>query len=339
MRLRALLLAFSFSLLPCVIQAQLQSVRGTVKDTAGTGLAGAEVIVGSRRATTSQQGTFVVDSLRPGQYAITVRLVGFSPIRSRVVVVDAEPTEVEYFMLPAAFLLPTMVVETSRTGLWGSVGDTGFRAIKGARVEVHGSGGGEVRTDSSGRFSFPELSGGQYMVRATFPGYSERRFMVDLPKGKGRELGILLSPSLDLPSAGIEVALANLAKRLSFGLRRERLDTRGLERFGSLPLCEVPQIVSELGRNRNSTLLLSLDGVTANRNADLSQLCSWRADEVEMIEFGRDICRDPTQTLAELVGTWCSGRARNVPRSAQGGGARIGTQAAGLPYVIIWERR
>lgn len=320
-------------------QQPLQSIQGVVRDTSGAPLVGAEVVLGQRRTETGPQGLFRIDSLRPGQYSLTVRLVGYTPVRSRVAVVAVEPTQVEYFLVRAPYLLPTMVVAANRTGLYGAVGDTAFQAIHGARVLVGGEHGGEVRTDSAGRFAFPLLDGGQYMVRVTFPGYTERRFMVQLKRGEGRELGVLLAPSPDAPSRADEVALVDLGKRLALGLERERLTTEQLGRYTSMPLCDVPRIRSELGRDPNVGFLLSLNGVSVDRMADLSRLCAWRADEVELVEFGTDVCRDITGTIPELAGAWCSGRSRNVPRSLAGTGQRVGTQAAGTRYVVIWEKK
>lgn len=324
---------------PGFAQQPLQSVRGFVRDSAGAGLAGAEVIIGARQATTSPQGAFRIDSLRPGQYTITVRLVGFTPVRSRIAVVAAEPTEVEYFLMQAPVRLPAMVVEGHRTGLYGAVGDTGYRAVVGARVQVSGVNGGEMRTDSTGRFAFPEASGGQYMVRVTFPGYAERRFMIELRRGEGRELGVLLAPFPGASSLADEVALADLGKRLATGLARERLTPAQLERYGSLPLCDLPRLKSELGSNKSVTILFSLNGVTADTSGDLARVCAWRADEVELVEFGVDICRDVTQSVPQLVGIWCHARSRNVPRTMGGSGRAISTQGFGRGYVIIWEKR
>ena len=142
--------------LPALLAAQqpLQSVTGIVRDTAGTPLGGAEVLLGPRTAATSPSGAFRIDSLRPGQYAITIRLVGYTPVRSRVVVGASEPTEMEYFMVTAPYLLAPIVVESRRTGVYGAVGDTSYKAAVGARVQVAGLNGGEALTDSMGRFPF-----------------------------------------------------------------------------------------------------------------------------------------------------------------------------------------
>lgn len=330
--------AWTLLLLPAILGAQqpLQSVTGVVRDTAGAPLGGADVLLGLRRTATSPSGAFRVDSLRPGQYAITIRLIGYNPVRSRVVVIATEPTEMEYFMLPAPYLLAPLVVESRRTGIYGAVGDTGFKAAVGARVQVAGLSGGEVLTDSMGRFSFPAANRGVYMVRVTYPGYSPRRFTVELKQGEGRELGVLLAPSSRSPHASEELALEDLGRRLATGLVRERLTANELARHESGGLCDVGQIRSVLGGGNSATTTLVLNGVAVYRDFDVSSLCSWRADEVELVEFGTSVFRDPTGTVAAIVNAGSAGRARDL------GGIRSGrhrAQGAAGSYVIIWEKR
>jgi Carboxypeptidase regulatory-like domain len=325
--------------LPVHAQQPSQSVTGVVRDTSGAPLAGAEIAVGPRSASSDPRGVFRVDSLRPGRYSVTVRLVGYSPVRSRLAVVASEPTVVEYVLFPAPYLLPAVIVDSRRTGLYGAVGDTGYRAIKGARVQVEGNRGGEVLTDSTGHFAFPEVGGGQYLVRVTFPGYTERRVMVELKRGEGRELALLLAPSPYGFSRADEIAVQALGRRLALGLERERLTSVQLERYSSMPLCDLPRIRAELPHDHNTTIALSINGTEADTTAIIDRVCAWRADEVALVEFGPDTCRDVTTTIAVLFGAWCSGRTRAVTRSMMGGGGRVSTQAGGKPYIVIWERK
>lgn len=333
---------------PVILAAQqpLQSVTGIVRDTAGAPLGGAEVVLGQRQTTTSPSGAFRIDSLRPGQYAITIRLVGYNPVRSRVVVTATEPTEMEYFMIGAPQLLTPIVVESRRTGIYGAVGDTSFKAAVGARVQVSGAMGGEARTDSMGRFAFPAADHGVYMVRVTYPGYSERRFTVELKRGEGRELGVMLTRAAHAPSALEEGALRDLGARLTAGIARERMTSKQLERHGSGGLCDISQIKSEVGRDIGDTTILILNGMTAYWEFDVGSLCSWRADEVELVEFGSDACKDATQTIVDVLNASrpgnvrpivCSGRGRRVTRSIAKGGPDM--HSSGWSYVILWEKR
>lgn len=320
-------------------QQPRQSVRGVVRDAAGAPLGGAGVFLGARETLTDPQGLFRFDSVPPGRYAVTIRLPGFAPLRSRIAVLETEPAELEYLLTPAPLLLPTVVVEGRRTGIYGAVGDTGFRAAVGARVQVSGSQGGEALTDSMGRFAFPHADRGPYMVRVTYRGYTERRVLVEIKPGEGRELAVMLVPASGSESPGDGGAIQDLGSRLARGFERERLAGKDLTRYGSGGLCDVPRLRSEVG----ATTTLILNGQTVIPDFDVSSLCSWRADEVELVEFGRDVCRDVTQTLVHLLmtnlRTWCSGRTRNVPRSIMAGRGRITSQNAGTSYVVIWEKR
>jgi hypothetical protein len=56
------------------------ALHGVVRDTAGRGLVGVTVTVDTvRRAVTSGDGTFAIDTLPPGEHLVTFRAVGFAP--------------------------------------------------------------------------------------------------------------------------------------------------------------------------------------------------------------------------------------------------------------------
>ena len=64
-------------------------------------------------------------------------------------------------------------------------------------------------------------------------------------------------------------------------------------------------------------------------------LCAWRADEVQLVEFGRNVCQERTHTLADLVGSWCGANRPGVSINPRGSDPR----SAPTSYVVIWERR
>jgi hypothetical protein len=336
--MRLLLAGLALCLLvPSAVAQQLVQVQGTVVDTAGRPLTQAEVLIGVRRGRTGLDGAFRVDSIRPGQYFITIRQVGYTPVRERILLGNTIPAPRRWVLAPAPALLPTIVVDERRTGIWGTVGDdAGFAAV-GATVQVVGVQGAQVQTDSGGRFTSPRATVGQYLVRVTFPGHQESRVLVELKRGEGKELAIRLQPALRLAATrGDEQALEDLGSRLSLGLRRERLGSEELDRLRSADLCDMAQLRSQI---RASTLTIIVNGVDVHREEPFTSLCAWRADEVAMVEFSPDVCRDATQTVALLLNVWCSGRTRNNPRSMMGGGARIATQRPGGAYVVIWEKK
>jgi hypothetical protein len=319
---------------------ELLSARGFVRDRAGAPIQGAELLFGNRMVTTNAQGAYLIDSLPPGQVFVAIRFPGYVPIRTSIRVEESRPNEFSFVMSQAPFELPPIVTEFRRKGIYGAVGDTLQHPLAGVRVQVAGVNGGVQFTDSLGGFAFPGADRGAYVVRITSPGYGERRFSVELNPGEGRQIVAVLAPSRESASRADDRAFESLGKRLAFGLRRERLMPSELDRYGSLGLCDVPSLLAHVGRFGATTTLI-LNGVTLYTAFPIASLCAWRADDVSLVEFGSDICADVTQTAGEAfpMPVWCSGRTRNVPRSAGGAGGRISTQRGGTSYIIIWEKR
>ena len=143
------------------------------------------------------------------------------------------------------------------------------------------------------------------------------------------------------------MAVHDLGRRLVANLADDRLNTRQLERYGSLGLCDVPGIVARL-KAPPGGLTIILNGTVILENMSEHALCSWQAAEVELVEFGQTVCRDATRTLVDMLNVWCtrfnehpdrSPGALRAAREARNDGGRIGTQRKGGPFVVIWERR
>jgi len=341
MRLRSLLLLV-VALAPGTLGAQqLQTLRGTVRDQSGVPLQGAELLLGSRVVTTNAQGAFRADSLRAGPLFVTVRFAGYIPIRTSIKIDESKPNEITFVMTRAPFVLPPVVTELQRAGIYGAVGDTSQHPLAGVQVQVAGVNGGVKFTDSLGGFAFPSADRGTYVIRLTHPGYEERRFSVELKQGEGRQIVATLAPSHGFFSRADDIAFEALGKRLAMGLRRERMTPNELDRYGSLGLCDLPRLLAEVGR-RDSYTTVILNGVTVYQSFPIASLCAWRADDVTMIEWGRDVCADVTGTVGDAFPRpiWCMGRSRNASRSMGGGSSgRISTQPSGGSYVIIWEKK
>jgi hypothetical protein len=280
-----------------ILAAQgLGSITGLVRDSAGAPLAGAQVILDNRTATTTAEGAFRLDSLHLGNHLIAIRLVGYAPLRQPIVV-RAGVWHFNYVLRPATQQLPTVYAEARRSGIYGTVGDTSYHPLAGVRVQVAGRGGGEALTDSSGRFAFPAAIRGQYVVRVIHPGYADERLFLELKKDDGVEVAIRLRPSREVPSRADEVAVVDLGRRLVANLPEDRLNPAQLARYESLPLCELPRIAAVVKRGRSDSLTIFLNGTFVLEGRTTRDLCSWRASEVELIEFGDDVCRDVTRTL------------------------------------------
>jgi hypothetical protein len=313
------------------------SVTGSVRDTTGAPVTGAEVFLDTKSAITNAEGGFQLDGLRGGMYLILIRSVGYVPLRVPIEV-RAGAVHYDFVLHRLVFVLPTLNVEVSREGIYGTVADSGLTPLRGAKVLVAGKRGGEVITDSAGRFAFPRANGGQYLVRATLPGYAEERVFVDLKERKGAEVGILLRHSAALTGRADELAVRDLGRRLVVNLPEDRLSAGQLIRYGTLNLCEVNMIASKVRFPRDS-LTIIINGVSILERRSVNDLCSWRADEVELVEFGENLCRDASRTLVDLLQVWCwnyTGKERGVLKEKE---RRIKTQRQGSPFVVIWEKR
>jgi hypothetical protein len=163
-------------------------------------------------------------------------------------------------MVAAPHVLPEVSVEVRRGGIHGTVADSSLRPLEGVEVQVAGLRGGDAQTDAKGTFSFPGANNGQYIVRFTLPGYAERMMFLELERGEGRELAVRLVRSTTLPFRGSEWALKDLGLRLAIGLDRERLTAKELVRYSSVSVCDIPRIFEQIGRNRDSRFLFSLNG-------------------------------------------------------------------------------
>ena len=340
MRLVASLVTLLVLISPPLAAQQYRTIRGTVRDTSGAPLEGAELLFGSRTVSTNAQGAYRIDSLRLGNVFLTVRYAGYVPIRAMIRIEETRPNDLSFVMTRAPFLLPPIVTEARRTGIYGAVGDTFQRPLRGVRVQVAGVNGGVKFTDSLGAFAFPAADRGAYLVRMTYPGFGERRFSVELNPGEGRQIVAVLTPSTVSASFLDDQAFDDLRHRLAFGLRRNFLTPDELNRYAGLGLCEVPRIFSMVGRLGSTTTVI-LNGTTTLYQFPVTSLCAWRADDVSLVEFGGDVCSDVTGTLGQaLSGAWCSGRTRNVPRSMGGGSmGRSRGQPGGTSYIVIWEKR
>ena len=255
-------------------------MRGLVVDQNQAPLAGAEILFGSRSVVSADQGTFRVDGVPVGEYALVVRMIGYQPFRGRLTVGAVNP-ELRISLRPdPALSLPPIIVEGRRTGLYGLVADSLFRPVAGARVHLLGPGGGEARTDSAGRFAFPNSRGGEYLVRVSLEGHQERRFSVTLHPDRGREVTVRL-PRADTryrrPRGRELWALEDLERRLRRKPPGNIMTREELSRYGTMSLCAIPRITPMVGTRAWGYL----DGWNSYFNA-----CRWRADQAELVEWG-----------------------------------------------------
>jgi hypothetical protein len=247
-------------------------------------------------------------------------------------VTASDSAEHSYTLAPAPFLLPDLLTENRRRGIYGAVGTVSGKPLVGARVQAAGFMGGVVRTDSQGGFAFPSADRGAYILRITHPGYGERRFALELKARESRQVIAVLLPSDRMASRLDDQAFDDLRTRLAMSFRRNRLSRSELSRWGSASLCEVPPFT----RWRGQEITVILNGVTALEDYPVSALCTWSTDQVALVEFG-SLCSEVTGTLAFVLvkPSWCAAT-RRASRSLQGSLDRISTQRGDATYVVIW---
>ncbi|HEY7533569.1 MAG TPA: carboxypeptidase regulatory-like domain-containing protein, partial [Nitrospiraceae bacterium] len=300
-----------------------------VRDTTGAPLADAEVIVLTKRFVTNPQGSFRLDSIPLGPQFVTIRRIGYSSFRSTINV--RETSRYEFVLVRAAYVLPAVYARAPRLGVYGTVGDTNLAPLSGVIVQLAGRGPQQTVSDSNGRFAFSTATAGLYVVRVVHPGFAEERLFLEVTDRDGVEIALRLRRSFENTSLVDEVALRELSTRLVANLADDRVSPAQLSRYGSLSLCEVNRIAQRIGRGTDS-LAIILNGVSVLEGRSLRDLCSWQAAEVQLIEFGENICRDVTRTLVDMMNAWCTSFTGEQRRAS-----RISTQRAGMPFIVIWE--
>jgi hypothetical protein len=167
-----------------------------------------------------------------------------------------------------------------------------------------------------------------FVIRVSRVGYYGRHISVD--HDKGRELSIFLSEyktgSLDWAnSREAGGALADLATRLAMEPRRTRMTREELARYGTMALCEIPRIRSQAGRDPPSSCVA--------RPGCGPTLCAWTADQVDLLEWGGDPCKEAYKSIAQVLSIWCGPSPGRMFPSLY---ATIPERRPG--YVVVWPR-
>lgn len=190
-----------------------RTIVGIVTDTAGNPVDSVELFVASarRRATSKPDGTFRFDDIKPGDYEVGARRLGFYP-QVMPVKVDGGGGVVAFRLVPGARALPPVVTSVPLGGLSGVIGDTAYNIVSGAQIAVVAS-DHRALSDSLGRFHV-DLKPGKYMVQVTREGYRSRLVSVTIPNDSGRRMTVWLTPSNRGQSARDADALDALKLRL-----------------------------------------------------------------------------------------------------------------------------
>ncbi|GAC1684107.1 MAG: hypothetical protein NVS9B3_02180 [Gemmatimonadaceae bacterium] len=112
----ALLGATLFTPLRLASQTRVGRLRGVVSDTAGTRIQGAEMAIpGTERRTHSNaSGSYVLDSVAPGEATVVARHVGYVPGSVPVRISEGGDARVDFQLVPLVPTLGTVTVRTHR---------------------------------------------------------------------------------------------------------------------------------------------------------------------------------------------------------------------------------
>ncbi len=113
----ALLLAATLSYDGLGAQTSTGSIRGTVTDSAGAPLSGAQVVAENtstgvqRTVTANDRGFFALGGLTPAPYQITVRQIGFTPVQRPAQLQVGQILTLDFRLTPTTVELAELVVE------------------------------------------------------------------------------------------------------------------------------------------------------------------------------------------------------------------------------------
>ena len=238
-------LAIAFLIPSLAAQAQVRTVRGDVRDSAGNPLDHVDVIalLEGRVAQTNADGSFSLDGIALGAQRFLFRRVGYNRVEMTVVIGPAADI-IRARLTPVGMTLDPVVVSGRRTGLFGTVGDTSYKAIAG--VEILVVGGGKTVTDSAGRFTLPRVRAGTYLMRIRKKGYSPEQRSLTIPRGESLELSVLLEPVRPGLTARQVAAASGYNARLEWALAES--DSRQIRCRGGTSVLVTREDLAEQGQ-------------------------------------------------------------------------------------------
>jgi hypothetical protein len=180
-------------------QAAPRTVSGVVQDPAGRPLPDAVVVLDpndQRRATEADaQGRFRFDKVKPGGHQLRTVWIGYLP-DDRTIDVPDSGLVVTVVLATLTTQLDTIRVIARRGGLIGTtVVSKSLRALGGTDVEVVGT-KYRARTRADGRFAFPTLRPGGYVVKASRGGFKSVFVSVAVKRGDASEVSLALDSLL-----------------------------------------------------------------------------------------------------------------------------------------------
>jgi len=216
-------------------QGASATLAGTVRDSAGTPVAKAEIVLrqGStelRRVIADDRGYFVLGDVAPGAYLAWIRRLGFRSAEYNWAAVSNRRDTIAITLRTIPHGLSPVVVRANEdramrgsAQLLGLVVDTEGNPVPEANVQLVGADrAGETR--ENGGFLFRPLPVGPYVVRVRKLGFVPQSVTMQLQEGDEREVVIRLHPIIGTLAAVNIVAASGFDSRDEVVLRE--LDAR-----------------------------------------------------------------------------------------------------------------
>jgi uncharacterized surface anchored protein len=150
------------------------TLTGLVLGTADARVSGARVDIMSgpqdvgRSTTTDDSGSYTLDQLQPGEYALRVTATGYETYNSTALIVDADKdTRTDFHLLPTGSDLIGAIAGVVRD-------DVTLAPLEGVDVRIIAGPHTDnpiVTTDAQGSYELAQLSPGTYTVRFSRTGY------------------------------------------------------------------------------------------------------------------------------------------------------------------------
>ena len=278
------------ALTPGALRAQ-GTLTGVVRDTAGRPISDAAVALdpgeGMRYTRADGQGRFRFTRVPAGSHILRGAMIGYRP-KDRPLVMTAKALHVEIVLERVPLLLDTLAIVARRTGIVGTtIAQEGFRALGGVQVEVMGT-RYSTRTKANGKFEFPEVKEGGYVIAARKDGYRTRLISTAVPAAAAVEVALILDTLLTETDRRFEVLLRQMKSRINW--RRQNtsaiVSRQELAATPGVPLHDALRYApSVYGKG-----LILLSGnvctvfVDGTRAAPAQRLSDFSADDVAMVE-------------------------------------------------------
>lgn len=332
------------------LEAQtLVTVRGTVTNESDRPLEQALVTLDpagpARQVRTDRDGRFSFLGVSPGQHALRIVWVGFTP-ETRTIDVESSDVVVD-LVLRRVTRLDTVAVTARRSGLYGSViAMDSLSPVRGARIEVLGARRADT-TNSSGTFNFPDLRAGSYIVRVKHPFFESRNFPVVVPLDAGTELDVVVQRGRVSRDQHMEMFYREMDTRLAFrGVNTAfvtREDMKGREKMNLDAALALAPEFAKRALFILSDVCVFVDGV-ARPGATLRD---FSPEDVEAVElYGapwRNILSNSNRAVAQMDPSG-SLRDRWPPRTPCGlpltkGEEAMSKSVVKVMFAVVWLRR